>query len=183
MNTAAETGYRKALRQWYAIYTRSRHEKDVSDEYTELSLEHYLPLVSRDQRWRDRQRKVDFPLFPVYLFAHECFLGKEGWEKRVQILHAKGVVRILCDQEGTPIPVPDQEIFNIRTVLEKNMKVDPYQYEFYEGQPLRIRKGPLAGVEGHLLQRKGVQQLILQVHLLHQAVAVTLLASDVEAMG
>jgi len=170
------------LKKWYAVYTRSRHEKLVAEAYVLREVEFYLPLVTREQHWNDRRAMVDFPLFPGYLFVHEDF-REHTWDKKMRLLEVKGVVRILCDHHGIPSQISDQEVFNIRTVLEKKMKVDPYRYVFYEGQPLRIRKGPLTGVEGHVMRRKGVHELVLQVHLLHQAVVVTLSAADVEAMG
>jgi len=168
---------------WFALYTRSRHEKDVASEYEEWGVEHYLPLVRKERRWKDRRQMVDFPLFPGYLFVRFDPAEEESWRTKAHILQPKGVVRILSTPGGDPLPVPDQEVFNIRTVIEQGMKVDPYRYEFCIGQILRVRKGPLAGVEGVLLQRKGVFKLILQVHLLCQAVEVTLSVADVEAMG
>ncbi|MHC5037635.1 MAG: transcription termination/antitermination protein NusG [Planctomycetota bacterium] len=170
------------MKRWFAVYTRSRHEKDVAAEYAKGVIEHYLPLHRKERRWKDRKKMVDFPLFPGYLFVREDLEQDGGWEAKMRILKVRGVVKILTTMGGDPIPVPDQEVFNIRTVLEQNMKVDPYRYDFSPGQVLRIRKGPLAGVEGILVKRRGVYRLILQVHLLCQAVAVLISASDVEAM-
>ncbi|MHC4778617.1 MAG: UpxY family transcription antiterminator [Planctomycetota bacterium] len=171
------------MKQWYAVYTRSRHEKDVAGEFANSEIDHYLPLYRRERRWKDRKKMVEFPMFPGYLFVKANIEGEDGWERKKGILSPKGVVKILCDPAGAPIPVPDQEVLNIRTVLEKNLEVDPYQYEFRPGQFLRIRKGPLSGVEGELIRRRGVHKLILRVELLSQAVSVTLSAADVEAMS
>ncbi len=171
------------MKRWYAVYTRSRHEKNVAHDFEKYEVEHYLPLYERERRWKDRRKMVAFPLFPGYLFVREDFEQKEGWVRRNLVLLPKGVVRILGNPQGEPIPVPEQEVFNIRTVLERKMKVDPYRYDFHPGQLLRIRKGPLSGVEGQLLRRRGVHKLILRVHLLCQAVSVTLSAADVEAMA
>jgi len=170
-------------RHWYAVHTRSRHEKDVTDELEKIPVDYYLPVTERERRWKDRRKKMEVPLFPGYVFVREDFSGEEGWLRKMHVLKARGAVKILSTPDGDPIPVPDQEIYNVRTVLEKQLKVDPYHYDFYPGQPLRIRKGPLQGVEGILIERKGIHLLILQVHLLCQAVAVTLPAADVEAAG
>jgi transcription antitermination factor NusG len=169
-------------KRWYAVYTRSRHEKEVAREFTKRDVEHYLPLVRRERRWKDRKVMVDFPLFPGYVFARADLSGEEGWEYKQAIVRIRGVVRILSSKTGAPVHIPDQEIFNIRTVLEKKMKVDPYRGEFRTGQMVRIRKGALAGVEGRLLRRKGVYKLVLQVRLLQQGVQVTLSTADVESL-
>ncbi|MCU0723504.1 MAG: hypothetical protein MUC63_07805, partial [Planctomycetes bacterium] len=85
------------MKSWYAIYTRSRHEKDVAVEVEGLGAELFLPLVGREQRWRDRRRTVEFPLFPSYLFLREDFASEESWDRRREVLKIKGVVRILSD--------------------------------------------------------------------------------------
>lgn len=166
---------------WYAVYTRSRFEKEVAAEFNLREINHYLPLVRREQRWKDRRKWVDFPLFPSYLFVRADFSDLEGWDRRIEILRVKGVVKLICSAAGLPLPIPDQEIFNIRTVLEKKLKVDPYQFDLKEGQSVRIRKGPLKGVEGTLIKRKKGHSLVLKVHLLQQAIVTELPAADVEA--
>lgn len=171
------------MKHWYVVYTRSRHEKDVAEDFEDAGLEFYLPATVKERRWKDRRSKVEIPLFPGYIFLREDFTGEEGWARKMTALSPRGAVKLICAPSGDPIPVPDKEIENIRTVLEKDMRVDPHRYDFHPGQALRIRKGPLSGVEGIVVRRKGVYKLILQVHLLCQAVAVTIAASDVEAPG
>jgi len=55
--------------QWYAIWTRSRHEQVVRDQLERKHLEAFLPTITRWSRWKDRKKKVDWPLFPGYCFA------------------------------------------------------------------------------------------------------------------
>src|SRR5437879_13477501 len=54
---------------WYVVRTRSRHEKVVRDQLIGREVETFLPLVERWSRWKDRRKKVAFPLFPGYCFA------------------------------------------------------------------------------------------------------------------
>ncbi|HEV8661766.1 MAG TPA: transcription termination/antitermination NusG family protein, partial [Candidatus Methylomirabilis sp.] len=54
---------------WYALRTRSRHEKLVRDQLATRGIEPFLPLVTRWRRWADRRKQVAFPLFPGYCFA------------------------------------------------------------------------------------------------------------------
>src|SRR6185369_12090566 len=56
--------------QWFAIQTRSRHEKKVADELTGRGVEVFLPLIKQMRKWSDRTKKVDFPLFAGYAFVH-----------------------------------------------------------------------------------------------------------------
>ncbi len=170
------------MEHWYALYTKSRHEKRLSGFFAERGVEAYLPLVRKMKRWKDRKSEVDFPLFPGYVFIRGELEAGDAYETRMRILSAPGAVKFVGD-EGPgrpPLFVPDQEILNIRTVLERKMKVDPYQYAVAIGQTVKIRKGPLAGVEGVVMERRGVFRLILHVKLIQQAVAVEIHPGDVE---
>ncbi|MBI2159322.1 MAG: hypothetical protein HYU25_02840, partial [Candidatus Rokubacteria bacterium] len=55
--------------RWYVLRTRSRHEKVVRDQLVERNIEAFLPLYERWSRWKDRRKKIAFPLFPGYCFA------------------------------------------------------------------------------------------------------------------
>ncbi|MFZ0996746.1 MAG: transcription termination/antitermination NusG family protein, partial [Candidatus Sulfotelmatobacter sp.] len=55
--------------QWYAIRTRSRHEKIVADQLERQSIESFLPLVKSTRKWSDRKKEVELPLFSGYSFA------------------------------------------------------------------------------------------------------------------
>jgi hypothetical protein len=63
-------------RHWYALYTRSRHEKRVEAVLRRLSLETYLPLRRAWSRGRDRRGTVELPALPGYLFVR-CVLSGE----------------------------------------------------------------------------------------------------------
>ena len=54
---------------WYAIRTRSRHEQVVCEQLEGKQIEAFLPTITRWSRWKDRKKRVDWPLFPGYCFA------------------------------------------------------------------------------------------------------------------
>ena len=69
-------------------------------------------------RWKDRKKKIDWPLFPGYCFAR--FDPKE----RLPILTCTGVVSIVSfDSEIAPIP--EQEIDGIRRLVQSDLQYDP----------------------------------------------------------
>ena len=72
---------------WYAIWTRSRHEKIVRDQLDKKAVDVFLPTIGKWSRWKDRKKKIDWPLFPGYVFAR--FIADE----RVGILKIDGVVQ------------------------------------------------------------------------------------------
>jgi transcription antitermination factor NusG len=164
------------------MYTRSRHEKKAVIQLAELDVEQYLPITRRIQRWKDRKREVEFPLFPGYLFVR-VDMEEEAWSSiRRDILGIPGIVNFVGFQgDQDPVSVPEREINAIRTVLERKFRTDPWKYTFKPGQTVTIRSGPLSGVEGVVVRRKGVARLVLYVHLISQAVAVEIGPEDLQA--
>ena len=56
---ASERGVR-----WFALWTRSRHEQVVREQLQQKQIDVFLPTVTRWSRWKDRKKKIDWPLFP-----------------------------------------------------------------------------------------------------------------------
>ena len=47
---------------WYAIWTRSRHEQVVREQLERKQIEAFLPTVTRWSRWKDRKKRIDWPV-------------------------------------------------------------------------------------------------------------------------
>lgn len=161
--------------RWYAVHTRSRHEFQVFERLTLKGVEAFLPSVERLRKWKDRKKLVVFPLFPGYLFVHI----PKTIQEILSVLKVKGVVRLLSAAPGEPIAVPDDQIISLRKLVENKEALDPYPY-IEEGQRVRIKSGPLAGVEGILVEKLNKHMLVLSVDVLRQGVALKIDASDVE---
>jgi transcription antitermination factor NusG len=169
-------GERETLEpKWYAVHTRSRHEFQVFERLTMKGIEAFLPTVERLRKWKDRKKLVTFPLFPGYLFVH---IPKRA-QDILSVLKIKGVVRLLCSVPGEPEPIPDQQIISLKRLIENKETLDPYPY-LREGNRVRIKRGPLMGVEGILVEKLGKHMLVLSVDVLRQGVALKINASDVE---
>ncbi|MEW6001835.1 MAG: antitermination protein NusG, partial [Nitrospirota bacterium] len=99
---------------------------------------------------------------------------------RLRVLKTKGIVRFLGTR-GDPEPVPEEQIRSLRKLIENNVHLDPYPY-LKEGERVRIRRGPLFGVEGILVERFGHHLLVLSVDILQKGVSVKIDASEVETI-
>ena len=159
---------------WFAIWTRSRHEKIVRDQLAKKSdVDVFLPTIGKWSRWKDRKKKIDWPLFPGYVFAR--FVADE----RVGILKVDGVVQIISNN-GMLSAIPDEEIDSIRTLVESELAYDPVPL-IKEGDMVKVTSGPLKGVVGRLVTKKGASaRLVLSVDLIGQAVSVEVDAADVK---
>jgi transcription antitermination factor NusG len=157
---------RESRPQWYAVHTRSRHEKRVARQLTEKRIEHFLPLRLEVHRWRDRYKKVEVPLFGGYLFVQ---LAAEPL-RRLSVLQTPGVVRIVGFGRRDE-PVPDEQIEAIRRVVESGALYQRHRI-LRVGQRVKILTGALAGVEGILKRIRGENRLVINVEPIKQAVAV-----------
>jgi transcription termination/antitermination protein NusG len=160
---------------WYVVRTRSRHEKTVRDQLVGRAIETFLPVVERWSRWKDRRKKVAFPLFPGYCFARFPLV------ERLRILNVVGVAD-LVGTSGAPEPVPDLEIEAIQRLASTTLHYDPHPF-LVEGMDVEVVRGPLAGVRGKLLRKDRVTRLVLAVSLIHQAAVVEIHPADVVHAG
>jgi len=160
-------------KRWCAVYTRARHEKRTWQRLQERGVESFLPLLKVLSRWKDRKKMVQKPLFPGYLFV------RITENQILQVLIIKGVVRILGPDLKQPSVVPRSEIQAIRTLTENGSKVDPYPY-LKVGRLVRVKYGPLKGLEGLLVRRRKRHRLVVSVGVLRRAVATEISAADVE---
>lgn len=160
---------------WYAIRTRSRHEKLVNQQLACRGVEAFLPLVDRRRKWKDRWKTVGFPLFPGYCFA------RFPYEDRLSVVTAIGVVQILGNN-GHAIQVPDHEIEAVRQLVTSTLPFDPHPY-LKEGMEVEVLRGPLAGVRGILLRKGARARLVVAINLIQQAASVELDAADVQPVG
>jgi len=159
--------------QWFAIWTRSRHEQVVREQLDQKQVEAFLPTITRWSRWKDRRKKVDWPLFPGYCFAR--FDPADA----LPILKCTGVVNIVSF-EGKPAPIKDYELDSIRLLVASELQFDPCPM-IHEGMMVEVVNGPLRGVVGRLLRKDAPKaRLVLSVDLIGQAVSVEVDAADVK---
>lgn len=150
--------------RWYAVHTRSNFEQKVASELCAKGLKGYLPAFPEIHRWKDRKKEVSVPLFPGYVFVRM----EDCDQSRVSVLRTIGVVRILGI--GAEIErVPDAEIESIQQLLRS--KVPFFAHPFLrEGAVVRVKHGPLQGIEGLLVRVKNQGRLILSIQMLAQSV-------------
>ena len=160
-----------AALHWYALRTRSRHEKIVRDQLVHQGIEPLLPTVKRLSQWKDRKKEVEVPLFSGY-----CFV-RFNPDQKLPVLKTVGVVDIVGGGHR-PEPIPDEEIMAIQTLMTSVLPFDPHPY-LQEGMRVEVIRGPLQGVHGILLRKEKRHRLILGVRLIQQAAAVEMNIEDV----
>lgn len=160
---------------WHAIYTRHQHEKVVARFLGDKGLEVFLPLYNIERRWKDRTKQLSLPLFPCYVFVWG------GLDRRLEIVTTPGFYSFVA-LGNRPAVIPQAEIESIRRALVKGSGVEPHPF-LLSGDRVRIRSGPLEGIEGILVRKKNSFRLVLSVELLQKSVAVEVDASMVERVA
>jgi transcription antitermination factor NusG len=113
--------------KWYAVYTKSRHEKKVFQQLVPKIQEVFLPLVTVMSRRKDRRAKYDRPVLPGYLFVRDVLSP----EMRRSVLETFGVVRILTSKAGDqalPEPIPEEQIESLKILVSSQREIHPCDY-------------------------------------------------------
>lgn len=160
--------------RWYAVRTRSRHEKLVARQLESQGIQSFLPVVTKISNWSDRRKAVELPLFSGYAFVRLDHASSD----RVRVLQTQGVVSFVGVQ-GTGIPIPDQEIENINTLLASKVSYQERPY-LQVGQRVRVTGGALDGVEGILAAENSDRSLVISVGLIQRSLSVRVAGYNVE---
>ncbi len=148
---------------WFAITVRPNHEKTVARHLTAAGLESFLPLYRTRRSWSDRVKELHLPLFPRYVFVHFAY------PDRVMVLRIPGV-RSLVGFGKEPTPVTAAEIAALKKMVASGLPVEPWPY-LDIGDSVRIKRGPLQGLEGILVRHRDAWRVVVSVHLLRRSVA------------
>jgi transcription antitermination factor NusG len=157
---------------WYAVYTTANHEKKVAAELERRSVDFFLPLYHSVRRWKDRRVKLALPLFPGYVFVHLAL------QDRLRVLQTEGVTR-LVGFGGSPAVLPDEEIRSLRLGLKGQLHTAPYPL-FTSGRRVRVKSGPLEGMQGLVVRRKNRVRLVVLLESIRRAASVEIEEADLE---
>ena len=162
--------------QWYALRTRSRHEKMVSDQLLKQGIESFLPVQKHTHKWSDRTKEVELPVFAGYSFVRMIFSSRD----RLRVLQTPGVAGFVGIRY-MGIPIPESQIEDIRTVLASGLPFEERTF-LQVGQRVRIRGGSLDGIEGILSAHEEDRSLVVSVELIQRSLSVRIQGYAVEAV-
>lgn len=155
---------------WICLHTRSRCEKKVSEVCRSGEVTHFLPMRLSVKRYGNRRREHTIPYFPGYLFC--CATP----EQRFAMLRTSLLVNAITvyDTEGLL-----SDLQQIDRALRAPARLDPFPY-VRRGLRVRIMAGPMRGIEGVVSCRRGRFRVVLNVELIHRALALEVNADCVE---
>lgn len=145
--------------RWFACYTRSRHERQVRDRLARQAEDVFLPVVPLRRQWHDREKVVDFPMFPGYLFVRVPPLGL------AVVYRVPGLVQVVSDAAGRPAAIPEDDIEAVRRFAEflSSGRPVPELVPFEEGTPVKVTSGPLAGIRGVVVDDRSQGRVLVMI--------------------
>jgi transcriptional antiterminator RfaH len=157
----------QAALEWYVVRSKLHQEYSVESGLSRAGIEVFCPRIREEKRIRRKMQSVIAPLFPGYLFARFCLS-----RSRV-VMYARGV-RTLVSFGHAPAIVQPEIIDGIRDRLQNGI-VDLKDPSFNRGDVVRIREGPLCGLEAVFEEEMvGQQRAILLMKTLTCQVRVVL---------
>lgn len=159
---------------WFALYTMPQGEQSVRRILDIRQIESFVPTYEVQRVWKNRQRvTVQRPLFPSYVFV------RIGQGQRSTVLNSPGALRIVGNSR-TPLPIPDREVEFLRSETCRG-RLEPY-LDLVIGKRVRIRSGPMEGLEGTLVEKRNSLRFVLTVAMINQHAAVEMPADELEAV-
>lgn len=160
-------------RQWYALHTRPRQEKSLGRDLLGYQVPFYFPLVKKTSVYGKRKLTSLLPAFPGYVFI----LASE--EERIRALHTNRVIRALEVHDKCNL---HYDLFQFEQLITSGAALTA-ESRLTTGQKVRIRRGPLAGLEGTILSRHGITRLLVSVNFLQQGASVAVDDFMLEQIG
>lgn len=153
-------------KNWFALYTKPRHEFKAQMHLISSNIENYLPTITVTKKWSDRKKKVVEPIFRGYIFIYV------NEKERLRSLQNPAIVRTVTFN-GKPAVIPDWQIQNLKIMLAENPEV--FVTDKIEiGTKVKITSGPFADVIGVVQELNNGTWLAVSIDLLQRSILVRL---------
>ena len=148
--------------RWFVAHTKPRREKKLAEYCRRHDIAVTLPCYDSAHKYRGKTVVFQKPLFPGYVFLHLEPLQKAPVRQN--------------DHVAKLLEVFDQEVFqrqlqDILLALESDLEVR-LAPTIGEGMRVRIKSGPLQGLEGWVERRQGLTTILLRLDFINRAAAV-----------
>ena len=157
---------------WYLIYTRAKHEKKVTLEMIKRNIPFYFPTTNVMRVWHDRQKMLEMPLFPSYIFVYlntvADYFEAQKPEGVLSYVHfGREVAR-----------VRDSVIEGLKYILAIGGDIEVSTERFQLGQELNISHGPFSGLTCEVVKYKNQHKVLVRINLLNRVVLTDLPVSS-----
>lgn len=150
------------VRRWWVVHTKPRQEKSLARDLFKHKIPYYLPQVPRTSVVRGRKQTSYAPVFPSYAFIFATDLDRHA---DMKINRIANWIRVANPAELT------RQLFSLSRLVEGGAPLT-VESRLTAGDRVRVKSGPLAGVEGTVVARRRKCRLIVAISLIQQGVSV-----------
>ena len=150
--------------RWYALHVRPQCERSVALHLREHGQESFLPTYKKHGPGGHNTSR-EAPLFPGYVFC------QVDWERGFKLYLIPGIIGAV-GMGKKPLAIENDEIEAIRRIAENRMDSEPCPFGV-PGTPVRVIKGPLAGIEG-IVVKPLAGEIVISISLLRRSVAINI---------
>ena len=149
-------------RKWYVAYVRLFHERKTAEKLAAMGIESFVPVREEIHQWSQRKKKVMRVLIPQMIFIHAT--PKE----RLEALTLASISHYMVLRgEHTLAVIPDRQMQQFMFMVDYSEEsIEMYNSPLQPGQSIKVIKGPLAGMEGELMEIEGKSKVIVRLDLL-----------------
>jgi transcription antitermination factor NusG len=157
---------------WYALHVHSNFEGLVAMKLDGAGIESFYPHL--DTKSKDGKRDTELRFMPGYVFS------RFDLEEKTPVVAISQVVSILGAGRHA-IPIPDEEIAAVKLITSFPSLAQPCAYVF-AGDRVRVRGGPLAGLEGYVAYSKNLVRVVVSVEMLHRSISAEVDADSLDLL-
>lgn len=144
-------------KRWFAVYTKFKCEKFVSQALEKKNIKAYLPLISKTKRYTRKIKTYNVPLINCYVFV--C-IDKDQY---VPVLETEYILKFL-KQGKDLLSIPEKEIELLKRVagdIEDAEILNPANLVF--GDEVEVISGHLTGLKGKILDKAGKKSFLVDL--------------------
>jgi len=143
--------------RWFAVYTKYKCEKYVTDNLNRKGIEAYLPLLNRVKIYASKTKRYKVPLISCFVFVR---ITKSDY---VKVLETEYVLNFL-KQRRDLIAIPDKEINLLkRLVGEYELSLCEEKVDWKLGQKMEVIAGQLTGLKGILIEKNNKSDFVIEL--------------------
>jgi len=155
---------------WFVAHTKPRREKKLKLYCEREGVLATLPCYRSIRKYRGKTVTFEKPLFPGYVFLQLVPQQKEKVRSNANVAN----LLVVHDQQ-----LFTQQLSEILVALDSDLEIY-LAPQIGAGCRVKIKSGPLRGMEGWVEERYGMTTVLLRLDFIGQAAAVKLQADELE---
>ncbi|HRO74114.1 MAG TPA: UpxY family transcription antiterminator [Saprospiraceae bacterium] len=144
-------------KRWFAVYTKYKCEKYVSELLNKKEVNTYLPLQTKLRRYTRKIKKLQIPLINNYVFV------QIKSSEYITVLETEYIYRFVRQGKNL-ISIPENEIDILKRIvgdIESMEVLDVHSVAV--GEEVEVISGQLTGLRGKIVSKWGKKKFVVEL--------------------